>query len=211
MVGDGGENMIAVASGANSGLSKSDVEIAEEIIASSSVLLLQLEVPLEVVAFAAELGANSGAAVILNPAPAQDLDEATLRAITILTPNEPEAAALSGIEPIDNETAEASARKLREKGVNSVVITMGAQGAFLLSEEYTGLIPAPEVIPLDTTAAGDAFNGALAHAVAQGQDLPDAVKFANQVAALSVTRMGAQPSLPTHTEVAAKYPTSNLR
>lgn len=206
MVDELGENMIAVASGANSGLKQSDVEAAADIVASGSVLLLQLEVPLNVVGFAAVLGARAGATVILNPAPAQELDDELLSNVSILTPNETEAARLSGIVPSDSRTAALSAERLREKGVDSVVITMGAQGAFLSSQEFSELIPAVKVKPLDTTAAGDAFNGALACALAQKQELPDAVRFANQVAALSVTRLGAQPSLPTREEVAAHYP-----
>jgi ribokinase len=210
MVDDHGENMIAVASGANNGLSNSDVEAARDLIASSRVILLQLEIPLNVVGLAAELGAMSGATVILNPAPAQELDATVLGNTSILTPNEKEAAALSGIEPRDAETAELSARRLREKGVDCVVITMGAKGAFLHGEGFSGLIPAPAVQPLDTTAAGDAFNGALAYAISKQKDLPDAVSFANQVAALSVTRIGAQPSLPTLEEVEMHFSASGI-
>jgi ribokinase len=206
MVDEEGENMIAVASGANSGLTPRDVEAAEQLISACRVVLLQLEVPLEVVQLVAELGARSGTEVILNPAPAQQLDETILRNVSILTPNETEAASLSGIEPRDTETAAMSARGLREMGVDTVVITMGAKGAFFMNEEQAELIPAPVVEPRDTTAAGDAFNGALAYAISRQRALPDAIRFANQVAALSVTRVGAQPSLPTSEELAAYYP-----
>jgi ribokinase len=170
-----------------------------------------LEVPIAVVRLVAQLGARSGSTVILNPAPAQTLDEEMLRNISILTPNEKETTALTGIEPRDAETAQAAAQKLRQAGVDSVVITLGEKGAFLLSEGYSGLIPAPEVNARDTTAAGDAFNGALAYAISKDQDLSDAVKFANQVAALSVTRLGAQPSLPTREEVTREYPMSSIQ
>jgi len=108
---------------------------------------------------------------------------------------------LTGIEPQDAETAHAAAQRLRQQGVEDVVITMGDKGAFLLSDAYSGLVAAPTVTAQDTTAAGDAFNGALAYAMSRKEDLIDAVKFANKVAALSVTRMGAQPSLPTLVEV----------
>lgn len=201
MVDDGGENVIAVASGANSGLTRADVEAAEQFIATCPVLLLQLEVPLDTVRFAADMGARAGSIVILNPAPAQLLDGNLLRNVSILTPNEKEAGMLTGIEPHDAETAHTAAQRLRQEGVDSVVITMGDKGAFLLSDAHSDLIGAPVVMAQDTTAAGDAFNGALAYCMSRGEDLLDAVKFANQVAALSVTRMGAQPSLPTLDEL----------
>ena len=206
MVDDAGENMIAVASGANAGLTCSDVERAGGYIEKSTVLLMQLEVPIEVVRFAAQLGKRSGCTVILNPAPAQTLDRELLSDISILTPNEKEAEALTGIEPIDLETARSSAQILRDTGVESVVITLGEKGAYLLSDGYSGLIPAPRVVAKDTTAAGDAFNGALAHAISRDLELSESVKYANQVAALAVTRVGAQPSLPSREMVAKEYP-----
>jgi len=211
MVDELGENMIAVASGANSALAESDVDKAKCVIRESSVLLLQLEVPMEVVDFAVCLGARTGSTVILNPAPAQFLDSAMLRKISVITPNEKETATLTGIEPHDAATARAAAERLNEAGVQNVVITMGKQGAFLLCEGYSGLIPAPKVEAMDTTAAGDAFNGALAYAMSREKKLPDAVAFANSVAALSVTRMGAQPSLPSREDVARHFPVFNVQ
>jgi len=211
MVDEPGENMIAVASGANGGLTTSDVDKAECVIGESSVLLLQLEVPMEVVRFAVRVGARTGSTVILNPAPAQSLDGEMLRQLSVITPNEKEAATLTGIEPHDAETAQAAAKRLNESGVENVVITMGRQGAFLLCEDYSGLIPAPKVKATDTTAAGDAFNGALAYAMSRKKEMPEAVAFANHVAALSVTRMGAQPSLPTREDVVRQFPVANVQ
>jgi ribokinase len=206
MVDGSGENIIAVASGANSALCKEDVRAAQALIEESSVVLLQLEVPLETVRFAAELAAASGAKVILNPAPAQVLDSDLLKSVSILTPNETEAARLTGIVPEDTESSDAVARKLRGQGVDSVVITLGESGAYLSTEGYSGLIPVERVIAQDTTAAGDAFNGALAFAISRGAELPEAVRFANHVGALSVTKVGAQPSLPTMAQVEARFP-----
>ena len=206
MVDDRGENMIAVASGANSAVCEADVEAAQPLFEECSVVLLQLEIPLNVVRFAAELGASLGANVILNPAPAQALDNELLKNVSILTPNEKEAASLTGIEPKDVESADAAAREMIAAGVESVVITLGEGGAYLSTEGYSGLIPADKVVARDTTAAGDAFNGALAFAVSRGVELPEAVKFANHVGALSVTKIGAQPSLPTMEQVHSEFP-----
>jgi len=196
MVEERGENLIAVAPGANGHLSPEDVEAARDAIAGAGVLLLQLETPLDTVRRAVRLGRQAGAVVILNPAPARPLDEALLREISILTPNAGEAKMLTGIEPKDPGLCRRAAGLLHERGVESVIITLGEKGAFLSAADHVSLIPGRSVEAVDTTAAGDAFNGALAHALASGGDLPSAVDFANQAAALSVTRLGAQPSLP---------------
>ena len=201
MVNERGENLIAVAPGANSCLSVDDVEAAAEAISRAGVLLLQLEIPLDVVRRAAHLGREASAVVILNPAPARPLDDELMREISILTPNAGEVKTLTGVEPKDPESCRRAAKLLRSKGVESVVITLGKEGAFLSTGGHTDLIRGRSVEAVDATAAGDAFNGAPAHALASGEDLRDAVGFANQVAALSVTRLGAQPSLPTHDEL----------
>lgn len=203
MVDGRGENMIAVASGANNALSKADVDAASEAISTAAVLLLQLETPIETVKHAARLAKTKGAAVILNPAPAQALDGELLQQVSVLTPNEKEAEALTGILPVDLDSASRAARALQAQGVGSVVITMGEKGAFIRTPEGEELVPGKRVKAVDTTAAGDAFNGAVAFALADGEGLAEAVRFANHVAALSVTRMGAQPSLPTLDEVNA--------
>jgi ribokinase len=201
MVDERGENLIAVAPGANGQLSVEDAESAREAIALSSVLLLQLEIPLDTVRRAARLGKEAGAVVILNPAPARPLDDQLMQEISILTPNAGEAKLLTGIEPRDPESCWKAATLLRNRGVESVVITLGREGAFLSTGDHFELIPGRSVEAVDATAAGDAFNGALAHGLASGKELREAVELANRAAALSVTRLGAQPSLPTRKEL----------
>ncbi len=200
LVDRSGENIIAVASGANAKLSEADVLGARERIESADVLLLQLEVPLETVRKAAELADAAGVKVILNPAPAQPLDSDLLRHITVLTPNETETGILTGIKVDDESACREAARKLRSQGATNVVITRGAQGSFLSSPDGERAIPSRKVEAVDTTAAGDAFNGALAVMLAAGKPLPEAVRLANLAGALAATRMGAQPSLPNRKE-----------
>jgi len=201
MVGPEGENMISVASGANARLDVEDINRAADEIEAARVVLIQLEIPLEAVTRAAELGKESGAVVILNPAPAQPLDPGILQNTTILTPNETETEILTGILPADNESALAAADRLHEMGVETVIITRGAEGVLVSGRAERFTMPVFPVEAVDTTAAGDAFNGALAFALAGGKALLDAVRFAGAVAAISVTRMGAQPSLPSIEEV----------
>jgi ribokinase len=196
MVGEGGENMIAVASGANGQLVPSDVAQAEDALKEASVLLLQLEIPMPVVRYSAEIAREAGLTVILNPAPAQDLDVDLLKTISVLTPNATETKILTGILPTEEESAARAANRLFEQGVAMVVITLGEKGAFFAGKNEAGLVPSHSVKAIDTTAAGDAFNGALAVALASERSLEQAVEFANQSAAISVTRVGAQPSLP---------------
>lgn len=196
-----GENSIAVASGANGQLSPADVKKARSALAAASVLVMQLETPLDTVQAAAELAARAGVRVILNPAPAQPLPDRLLRLVSILTPNESEAELLTGI-PVDSDaSAGKAADRLRAKGVNTVIVTLGARGALVAQGDQKQRVPGFRVKPVDTTAAGDVFNGALAVALGEGQLLLDAVRFANAAAALSVTRLGAQPSAPTRKEI----------
>jgi ribokinase len=196
-----GENSIGVASGANNKLSEEDIDAAKERIVSAHILVLQLETPVDVVRYAARLASEAGAKVILNPAPAQKLDDSLFRMLTVLTPNEGEAELLTGVRVTDEKSALQAANILRTKGVAVVIITMGAKGSFLATEDQEVLIPAKEITALDTTAAGDAFNGALAFALAEQAPWVDAVRFANSAGALAATRMGAQPSLPTYEEL----------
>jgi ribokinase len=203
MVDAGGENAIAVASGANMRLTPGDVDRAKAAIMAADVVVLQLEVPYETVQHTASLAAGAGVPVVLNPAPARPLDEALLRHVAYLTPNESEAALLTGIAVVDDATADRAAGALLAAGAGTVVITLGARGAWWKNRDESGRIPAPRVQAVDTTAAGDAFNGGLAVAVARGMVLHEAIRFANTVGALAVTKLGAQPSLPTLDQVTA--------
>ena len=196
-----GENSIAVASGANGNLSPADVQKARRAIAAASVLVMQLETPLPTVQTAAEIAAQAGVPVILNPAPACPLPDELLKLVSILTPNETEAELLTGIQVTDDATAELAADRLLARGVKTVIITLGSRGALVAGDEFHGLVPGFEVKAVDTTAAGDVFNGALAVALARQQPLADAVRFANAAAAISVTRLGAQPSAPKRKEI----------
>jgi ribokinase len=200
-VGSHGENSIAVASGANASLKPADVRKARGAFRDAGVLVLQLETPLETVQTAAELAARAGVRVILNPAPAQPLPASLLKRVYLLTPNESEAAMLTGVTVKNEAGAAKAADKLRARGAKNVIITLGARGAFLVGENIRGLIPAYTVKAVDATAAGDVFNGALGFALAEGQSLPEAARFANAAAAISVTRLGAQRSAPRRAEI----------
>ena len=202
-VGSDGENMIGVASGANAQLSVADVEAASEQISQADVLLVQLETPLATVESALRVARQHGVCTILNPAPAQQLSTELLANVSILTPNEHEAEILTGIAVDDQRSAAEAAQKLRQLGIDTVIITMGSRGAYVATAENAGLVAGFPVEPVDTTAAGDTFNGALAVAVAEGVQLNDAVRFANAAGALSVTKLGAQPSTPKRSEVEA--------
>lgn len=208
-----GENCIMVASGANARLGQEQVSAALNSITEpgDTVVLLQLETPIPTVGYAIRQSYERGMRVILNPAPAQPirrtaLDPALLPCLYVITPNETEAELLTGIRVTDEITARQAAQKLHEAGVPNVVITLGARGAYVstasgLDSPAALLIAAPPVTAVDTTAAGDCFNGALAVALAEGRTLHDAVSFACKAASISVTRMGAQASLPHRHEV----------
>lgn len=191
-----GENSIAVASGANACLSPNDVKKARKTIASAAVVVMQLETPMPTVQAAAEIAARTGVPVILNPAPAQPLSDELLRLVSIITPNETEAELLTGIKVDDEASAQRAADRLLARGLQTVIITLGPRGALVATEGLRKLVGGFPVQAVDTTAAGDVFNGALAVALAEGQALEQAVRFANAAAAISVTRMGAQPSAP---------------
>ena len=196
-----GENCIAVAPGANAHLSTAMVQRAFQSIDGPAILLLQLEIPLDTVEYAVEYGFKKNVKVILNPAPANRLSDAVFRNIFVITPNESEAELLTGIRVTNLESAQAAAGKLHEKGVPNVVITLGAKGAYLSNQTTQQMIEAPPVTATDTTAAGDCFNGAFAVALSEDQPLDEAVAFACKAASISVTRMGAQSSLPYRKEV----------
>ena len=196
-----GENSIVVASGANAGLTPADLEDALDKIAGAGIVLMQLEIPMETVHFAAIYAVKHGVKVILNPAPANTLPPKLLSCIDIITPNQSEAAMLSGINVTDAATAAQAAVAIHNLGVKSVIITMGAMGCVIYDKGEITVVPAQKVEAVDTTAAGDVFCGALAVALAEGGTLFDAVNFASRAAAISVTRMGAQPSIPYRKEL----------
>lgn len=211
-----GENCIMVASGANARLGQGQVAVALNSLAglADTVVLLQLETPLPTVEYAIRQSHERGMRVVLNPAPAQPVDASVLACLYAITPNETEAELLTGIRVTDETTgtpdrAQQAAQKLHEAGVPNVVITLGARGAYVsgvsdvTGSPYRTLVAAPSVTAVDTTAAGDCFNGALVVALAEGRTLPDAVAFACKAASISVTRMGAQASLPHRHEVDA--------
>lgn len=196
-----GENCIVVASGANNALTTRDIENQKAIIEKASVILVQLETPIDTVAYITNLAAAAKIKMVLNPAPACPLDDALLSRINIITPNQKEAEMLTGIEVTGNKSAEAAARALHKKGIETVIITLGPAGALLFHENVFTNIKAPVVTAVDTTAAGDVFNGALVVALAEGEDMLNAVEFACKAAAISVTRLGAQASAPYRREL----------
>jgi len=201
MVDQDGENCIVVAPGSNGTLSAYDIEEGVYGNDPSDVFLMQLEVPVSTIEFVAQKVYEKNNRVILNPAPARQLSDDLLNCVYIITPNEVEAEILTGIKVVDTASAEEAAEKLRSTGVKNVIITMGAAGAFLLTDKVSKLISVVPVRAVDTTAAGDVFNGALAVAISEGKDLEEAVVFANKAAAISVTRMGAQASAPYRKEI----------
>ncbi|MGQ9914979.1 MAG: ribokinase [Thermogutta sp.] len=206
LVDQRGENLISVASGANEALSPEDMDAAAEVLRSADIVVMQLETPLPTVCRAAEIAAAAGVPVILDPAPAPNhpLPEELLRHVTYLKPNESEAERLTGVAVTDVASAQAAADRLLAAGPRAVIVTLGPRGALVVEKAGAGTaIPAHVVSAVDTTAAGDAFSGALAVALARGEPLLDAARFAAVAGALAASRMGAQPSLPTETEVRA--------
>jgi len=198
MVGPGGENIISVAPGANARLTPGDVEKASHVIASAHCLLLQLEVPLETVARALEIAREHGVLTILNPAPALKLPRELLKLVDVLTPNRTEVAGVLGWDRTSDVRKAAAA--LRKAGVRDVIITLGSEGALIVSTTEES-VPAFRVKPVDAVAAGDVFSGTFAVARTEGKGLREAVRFASAAAAISVTRKGAQSSVPKRDEI----------
>ena len=196
-----GENSIVVASGSNGTLSSADFDQAILELDDSEFILMQLEIPIPTVEHIARIAALKQKKVILNPAPAAVLSDELLRNLYLITPNETEAEILTGIIVTDKQSALKAAEILHKKGVEIVIITMGAAGAFLLENGIAELIKAPKVEAVDTTAAGDTFNGALVVALSEGKTIQESIDFANKAAAISVTRIGAQSSVPYRNEI----------
>ncbi len=196
-----GENCIVVVPGANNTLTENDIQNAAKLICDADIVLLQLEIPLATVVHAAKFACQKGKKVILNPAPATELPDDLFPNLYMVTPNETEIELLTGIRVTDQSTAKVAAEMMINKGVEVVIITMGTAGAYIHSANIQEHITAPKVQAVDTTAAGDCFNGALALALAESRDLTDAVQFANRAASIAVTRLGAQSSLPNKNEL----------
>ena len=201
VVADDGENAIVVAPGSNSLLTGDDIDAASEAIRNADVLVVQLEVPLDAVRRALEIAHEAGVATLLNPAPAQELDRGLLQHVDWITPNKTEAAQLAGLDIASEGVRLDAADALRRLGVRNVVITCGSDGALYSAEGSSVVVAAIPVDPIDTVGAGDVFSGALAVALGESQDVAEALRFANAAAAISVTRRGAQPSVPNRLEV----------
>lgn len=195
------ENSIVVAPGANADLRPADLNKIIPVVESAAFVLMQLEIPLETVSYVAGIAAKKDVKVVLNPAPACALPEDLYSHISIITPNEKEAGMLSGIKVNGLEAAKEAAKIIQAKGVEVVIITMGSKGALVLHEDNFVHISAPVVSAVDTTAAGDVFNGALVVALSEGREIVKAVEFACKASAISVTKPGAQVSAPLRSEI----------
>ena len=199
-VNEEGENCIVVAPGANANLLPKDIENISDL-AAATILLTQLETPIETIAYLAALATSNNQKLVLNPAPAQLLAADILETLFLITPNETEASILTGIKVVDEITAQQAAAILLAKGVQNVIITLGSKGAFFKNNETQFMVTAPEVKAVDTTAAGDTFNGAIVAAIAEGQTWENAIAMAVKAASISVTRLGAQASVPYRNEI----------
>jgi ribokinase len=200
-----GENSIVISPGANGNLGAQDVARSRELIEAARILLLQFEIPMQAVSAAIQVARQREVGVILNPAPAQQVPPELLSQVNILAPNESELQTLTGMKTDSLQAVERAACKLLAMGVPAVVVTLGAQGALLVTSDNVRHVPGIWVEVVDTTAAGDAFIGGLATAMLQDYDLERAVQYANCAGALATTRFGAQPSLPSAAEVTSCF------
>ena len=205
MVDKKGENLISVSSGANSKIKVEDLSFLENKLSNDDIVLTQLEIPTNVVKYLIDICSKKNVKLILNPAPFQLLEDKYLKKIHTITPNITETKYLTGIEIKNIDSSKLAAQKLLDKGIKNVIITMGSNGVFFMSEKQMAHIKAEKVKVLDTTAAGDTFNGALATAFSFDVDLIKSIKFSNAAAALSVTRLGAQDSIPKIKELDEKF------
>lgn len=197
-----GENSIIVASGANALLSVNDIKSSGNVLEAAGWIITQLETPLPVIAYLSLYTKDNKKNLILNPAPALQLPQTIYDGLFLITPNENETELLTSINVIDEDSAKKAAAILKSWGVQNVIITLGSRGAYVDCADYRGIIESYKVTPVDTTAAGDVFNGALVVALAEKKSWRDAVQFACKAAAISVTKMGAQTSAPTRKEMA---------
>lgn len=204
-VAESGENSIGISAEANACLTPERLHSHLDLIRGGSALLMQLETPIETIEIAAAVAKKAGVPVVLNPAPARPLPDSLLAGLAMITPNETEAEVLTGIHVKGEDSAAEAAAHLHGKGVETVLITLGSKGAYVSSKGRGALVPGYAVDAVDTTAAGDTFNGALMAALQEGKDLPEAIAFAHAAAALSVMRLGAQTSIPTRTETYEFY------
>ncbi|AZP31653.1 ribokinase [Cronobacter sakazakii] len=198
-----GENVIGIHAGANAALTPERVNEQREKIANARALLMQLESPVESVIAAARIAHENQTTVILNPAPARALSDDLLALVDIITPNETEAEKLTGVKVVDDDSAAQAARVLHQKGIETVIITLGSRGVWLSVNGEGQRVPGFRVKAVDTIAAGDTFNGALMTALLEGTPMLEAIRFAHAAAAIAVTRPGAQPSVPWRDEIDA--------
>ncbi|MGG7669720.1 ribokinase [Yersinia sp. J1] len=198
-----GENVIGINAGANSAVTPEYLQRYQQQIIDAQAVLMQLESPLETVIAAAKLARESQTQVILNPAPARELPDELLQLVDMITPNETEAERLTGIHIENEEDANLAAQALHQKGITTVIITLGSRGVWLSQQGQGKLMPGFKVNAVDTIAAGDTFNGALLTALLDGQEMASAIRFAHAAAAIAVTRPGAQPSIPWRAEIDA--------
>ncbi|MGB4576674.1 MAG: ribokinase [Paludibacter sp.] len=201
MVDVNGENCIVVASGANANLNVYDIEKTRNVIERADILLMQLEIPMSTVEYAAKIAFDKGIKVILNPAPATSLSNELIKCLYAIVPNKTEAEILSGIKVSDWDSARKAADFISAKGVNNVVITLGSKGAFIKEGDSYIEVPVEKIKAIDTTAAGDTFCGAFCVGLSEGLSVEDAVRMANQAAGITVTREGAQAAIPYRKEI----------
>ena len=196
-----GEPGITVTPGANSNLSENDLLQAKDAISSADIVLLQLDIPIKTIKFAADFARSSGVRVILNPSPALPVSNELLKLISILTPDSSQAEILTGIKITDERSAELAGRILLERGFNRVIITLPSKGAMVIDNGGAEHVPGFRMNTVDTSAANDVFNGNLAVGLAEGKNFYEAVLFANAAAALSASRSGTLPSIPARNEI----------
>lgn len=209
LVDEHGENSIVVVAGTNYLMTKADIDAVKPVIATCGFMMLQFEIPLDVVAYAVETARQLGVQTVLNPAPAYQEGSTFIHLVDYLILNETETELFSGMKVTGIETAERAARTLLERGVKTVLVTMGGDGVLMVTGNTVLHVPAWLVKVVDTTAAGDAFTAGFTVALADGKPVEEAVKYANAVGAITVTRFGAQTSLPTSEEV-ARFVSENL-